>query len=281
MDIKGELHFSPKYTFKQIEIALKGNEKSSLIDAFKDRICGFYLKPAKKLSGSNFNAFAAGVLCVSAIDCLAFIYENSKRNNTSERFPKWVRENIDEFNKKYLLFVWDEISGNNNNDDSKKLKRFLKQNYDEFDWIDSANIEKIDDGGTIKISNNSKLILLKLNKSEKTVSINKKVRKLYFTERKSKTEICDYYANRFYFEFRNGLVHEGRIKNGAQFSYEYTKLVTMLKGSMVVNPDILLIKISKSFEDYISKVKMDDTEFKKLEDYLKNFDKELEYAGSC
>ncbi|MCZ7392632.1 MAG: hypothetical protein ABOK23_10970 [Candidatus Methanoperedens sp.] len=189
MDIKGELHFSPKYTFKQIEIALKGNEKSTLIDAFKDRICGFYLGPAQKLCQLNkFYAFAAGVLCVSTIDCLAMI--SISPNRVGDRFTQWTQNNIAELNQYNL-------------------------------------------------------------------------------------------ASRFYDDFRNGLVHEGRIKNGAQFSYKYTKLVEMLKGAMVVNPDILLKKISKSFEDYIGKVERDDIEYKKLTDYLEKFDKELEYANSC
>jgi hypothetical protein len=55
----------------------------------------------------------------------------------------------------------------------------------------------------------------------------------------------------------------------------------MFKGVMVVNPGILLTKISKSFEDYISKIETQNTEFKKLENYLTNFDKELEYASNC
>ena len=55
----------------------------------------------------------------------------------------------------------------------------------------------------------------------------------------------------------------------------------MLKGVMLVNPDIMLKKINDSFEIYISKVKTEDTEFEKLNDYLENFDKEIEYANSC
>lgn len=43
---------------------------------------------------------------------------------------------------------------------------------------------------------------------------------------------------------------------GGQFSCKYEKLVYMLKGEY-------------------------NTEFNKLKDYLKNFDKELEYANSC
>jgi hypothetical protein len=101
VNIKGELLFSPECSFEKLGLARSANDKDTLIKAFKDRICGFYLKPAKELSGNDFNAFAAGVLCVAAIDCLAFIYENGKRDNTGERFIKWVKENISEFNKKY------------------------------------------------------------------------------------------------------------------------------------------------------------------------------------
>ncbi|KPQ43464.1 MAG: hypothetical protein MPEBLZ_01973 [Candidatus Methanoperedens nitroreducens] len=54
VDIKGELHFSPNHTFREIEIALKNNEKLALIEAFKDRIYGFYLNPANELSKKDF-----------------------------------------------------------------------------------------------------------------------------------------------------------------------------------------------------------------------------------
>ena len=195
VDLKGELQFSPNHTFKEIDIALKNKDKLALIDAFKDRISGFYLNPAKELNKNDFNAFAMGILCVSTIDCLACII--NCKPQVGKRFEEWVRKNLTEFDKP--------------NPDNK-----------------------------------------------------------------SKT-----LAYRFYDEFRCGLVHEGRIKNSGQFSYKYNELVCMLKGVMLVNPDIMLKKINDSFEIYISKVKTEDTEFEKLNDYLENFDKEIEYANSC
>lgn len=194
---KGELHFSPKYTFWKIEDALNKNDKGFLIKAFKDRLEGFYLEPAKKLNCLNKDdyAFAVGVLCVSTIDCLACITINP--HDVGMRFKGWVKDNLPDFGKC---------------DPSNKI-----------------------------------------------------------------------FACRFYDEFRNGLVHEGRIKNGGQFSNKSEKLVEILKGAMLVNPDILLKKINDSFEIYISKVEKDNTnsEFGKLKDYLESFDKELKYANSC
>lgn len=64
-------------------------------------------------------------------------------------------------------------------------------------------------------------------------------------------------AQRFSKEFRNGLVHEGRIKNGGQFSYEYEQLVRILSPVMIVNPTILVNGISTSFHRYMEKASND------------------------
>ena len=75
-DINGRLHFSPKYTFENIETALENGDKDYLIKAFKDRICGFYLKPAEELNRLNIiypngcvNTMKIGrpIRCVKAI----------------------------------------------------------------------------------------------------------------------------------------------------------------------------------------------------------------------
>ena len=68
-------------------------------------------------------------------------------------------------------------------------------------------------------------------------------------------------ARRFYEEFRNGLVHEGRIKNGGQFSYDYTDLIKILGPVMIVNPRILLGGISRSFTRYMGNVLSDEFTF--------------------
>ncbi|NVM22838.1 MAG: hypothetical protein HWN68_13785 [Desulfobacterales bacterium] len=68
-------------------------------------------------------------------------------------------------------------------------------------------------------------------------------------------------AKRFYEEFRNGLVHEGRIKNAGQFSYDYPGLVEIRGPVMIVNPGILLAGISESFIRYMKNVSSDEFTF--------------------
>ena len=60
------------------------------------------------------------------------------------------------------LFSWDEISGNDNG----KLIEFLKQKFG-IDWVKTAEIEKIDNDNTIKVSTEINHLSLSLN-DEKT-----------------------------------------------------------------------------------------------------------------
>jgi len=163
MRIGNILYFSPKYRFDQIN----WNDKEELIEAFKDRVEGFYLNPARALNEHKY-PFGSGVLCVITIDFLARIENNSE--SVEKRIKKWLTENISE----------------------------------------------------------------------------------YFDET---------LAQRFYKEFRNGLIHEGRIKNCGQFSYDFDELVHQENGIMIVNPNLLLEKIVDSFESYITKVRTDNFAF--------------------
>lgn len=193
-NIDGKLHFSPEYTFKDFKKALDTADKDSLIKAFKDRICGFYIQPAKELNclDKDKYAFAVGVLCVSTIDCLACITCRPRipcePRKVGERFERWLRKNIIEFDKP-------------NPADSKKTL-----------------------------------------------------------------------AYRFYYEFRNGLVHEGRIKNKGEFSNVCKDLVDTSEGIMLINAEILLTKINHIFEKYMTDIEkeIDDKEFGKLREYLTN-----------
>jgi len=160
MRIKDIVHFSPNYKYEYINL----DDKNCLIEAFEDRVGGFYLKPIEILNDSQC-AFSAGLLCVTTIDFLARISINEKRVN--KRIKEWLKTNIPD----------------------------------------------------------------------------------YFDDER---------ANRFYDEFRNGLVHEGLIKNGGQFSYEIGRLLCEEDNIIVVNPELLLAEIDKSFKLYIRKLK-DDT----------------------
>jgi len=169
MRISDILYFSPRYKFSQID----PNNKELLIEAFRDRVGGFYLKPARILNEKEC-AFGAGVLCATAIDFLARIAINSEK--VGERIEKWLTENIQEFDETL--------------------------------------------------------------------------------------------AHRFYKEFRNGLVHEGRIKNCGQFSYDFEEMIHLENGIMIVNPKLLLEKISDSFGSYTTKILADDSAFQLFRDRL-------------
>jgi len=156
------LYFSPKYRFDQIN----WNDKEKLIEAFRDRVEGFYLNPVKILNTCK-HAFAAGVLCVTIIDFLARITINS--GTVGQRIRRWLTENIQEFDETL--------------------------------------------------------------------------------------------AQRFYKEFRNGLVHEGRIKKCGQFSYDFEELFHQEDDIMIVNPNLLLEGISASFDAYMDKVQADNSTF--------------------
>ncbi|MEP7169418.1 MAG: hypothetical protein ABI855_08630 [Bacteroidota bacterium] len=76
-------------------------------------------------------------------------------------------------------------------------------------------------------------------------------------------------ANKFYEYFRNGLIHEGRIKGCGQFTYESNQLLFFENNILVINPSVLLDKVVEYFNNYIEKLKKDNDHYsifiKKLE----------------
>jgi hypothetical protein len=63
------------------------------------------------------------------------------------------------------------------------------------------------------------------------------------------------HAKRLYDDFRCGLVHEARIKNGSEFSNAFDETVHLEDGVMVVNPLYFhteLVQALASFNDYLS-----------------------------
>jgi len=190
MRIADILYFSPKYKFSD----LRWDDKKGLIDAFKDRVKGFYLEPAQKLNEDK-NGFARGVLCVTTIDFLARI-ATIGTDKVKERIVEWLKVNIEKFR---------EVDPNT-------------------------------PGQTL--------------------------------------------ADRLYHEFRNGLVHEGRIKNAGQFSYDSQELVEVREGIMIVNPGRLLDAINNSFERYTDEIERKEFAFHQFRCALmRDFQKDVEYAN--
>jgi len=83
-------------------------------------------------------------------------------------------------------------------------------------------------------------------------------------------------AHRFYDEFRNGLVHEARIKNGGQFSFDQPKTVDVVSGALSVNPRHLADEVSNALDRYVSRLKREtNTRNKLLERIKTDFEHEL------
>ena len=188
MRVNNILLFSPVYKFSD----LNWDDKKILIDAFKDRVKGFYIEPAEKLNDDK-NAFAAGVLCITTIDFLARI--TIRANTVGKRIEQWLGKWITEFSQKDP---------------------------------DNQNITL---------------------------------------------------GKRFYEEFRNGLVHEGRIKNCGQFSDDYSELIHMEDRIMVINSALLLEAIKTSFETYMDRVENNTSLFHQFRCVLiRDFGDDVEWA---
>ncbi len=71
-------------------------------------------------------------------------------------------------------------------------------------------------------------------------------------------------AQRFYDHFRNGLVHEARIKKGGQFSLETKTTVEELGGLLLINPVCLAHEVRAALESYVTLLGRDDSERRKL-----------------
>jgi len=161
MRVEDILHFSPKYKTPYLDLD-NGDE---LINAFVDRVEEFYLKPAEKLN-NEFEAFAKGVLILTAID---FIGEFFIRTESSNRIKKFCSE-------------LSSIKGLKN----EALKK-----------------------GQVKIIND---------------------------------------------DYRNGLIHEGRIKNMGQFFYATEDLISVGEGVSMINPTTLLNETRSIFYKYVGKI---------------------------
>ncbi len=114
------------------------------------------------------------------------------------------------------LFNWDDIPGN----DSGKLIDFLKQSYS-VDWIKAENIEKSDDGNTIRASAGNNSLSLSLNDEKTNVNL----------------EIDDGRTDKFIVKTENGElnIYDGFCNKFNQFNKAYMELVDILYYNLFYN----------------------------------------------
>jgi hypothetical protein len=87
MRIGDVLYFSPWYRFAELDF----DDAETLVDAFRDRVEGFYLLPASRLLDEG-HAFAGGLLSCAAIEFIATV-------SGEDSAPDWIQKNIPEFQK--------------------------------------------------------------------------------------------------------------------------------------------------------------------------------------
>jgi hypothetical protein len=66
-------------------------------------------------------------------------------------------------------------------------------------------------------------------------------------------------AEQLYTAFRNGLVHEGRIKAGAQFSFDFQGTCEDLQGVLVINPTLLAREIDAALTAWVAELRSNRT----------------------
>jgi hypothetical protein len=71
-------------------------------------------------------------------------------------------------------------------------------------------------------------------------------------------------SERFYDEFRNGLVHEARLKLGAQFSFDLGQTVGHSGPLMIINPAHLLDEVRDALRTFVALASSNVNEHKKL-----------------
>jgi hypothetical protein len=181
MRVEDKLYFAPGIWFSDVDL-----DGPHLPDQFRQRVDGFYIKPAEECTQCVNHAFAAGVLLVTCIDALARL-----------RFPT----------------ISDRQSG-------KRFKEFVRKELPSFS--------------------------------------------------------DDKLADRFYRELRNGLVHQGTLNEGAQFSLDFDETVRQCDGILIVNPKCLAKEVSSALDSYVRLLQEKETERQRLagklkEDHTKDF----------
>lgn len=80
----------------------------------------------------------------------------------------------------------------------------------------------------------------------------------------------DELAKQLYDDFRCGLVHESRIKRGAQFSFDFECTALPLADALIINPSLLLQEVSEALDQYVALLQNDENERHRLAMQLTN-----------
>lgn len=81
---------------------------------------------------------------------------------------------------------------------------------------------------------------------------------------------------RFFDEFRNGLIHEARIKNAGEFSFDWDQTVRLAGARLCINPAFLLREVEEALGRRLTLLAEDEKERTAVAERLRNqFSKEF------
>jgi len=69
-------------------------------------------------------------------------------------------------------------------------------------------------------------------------------------------------------DYRNGLIHDGRIKNLGQFSYDFDKLIELDPAYSMINPEILLNETRDRFYELVKQTESSRERLDQLKDRI-------------
>jgi hypothetical protein len=77
------------------------------------------------------------------------------------------------------------------------------------------------------------------------------------------------------------LVHEGRLKRGACFSFEKEATVELLNGVLLVNPKYLAAEVREALDAYVALLTRSDAERQRLvRDLKRDLEDDFDLAGT-
>jgi hypothetical protein len=128
MRIGDALYFSPNIRFAD----LIPEDVPKLVNAFQDRVNGFYLAPASRLLNTG-DFFAAGLICFSAVEFIATV-------TTNQHPTKWLQSNLEAFkgNEELAGTFWNQFRHGLSHEG--RIKNFGQFSTDFPDMLTHANV---------------------------------------------------------------------------------------------------------------------------------------------
>ncbi len=147
------------------------------------------------------------------------------------------------------LFSWDEVPGN----DNVRFKEFLKQEFG-ISWIETANIEKIDNGREIRVTAEKNYLSLVLNNVNTDVFLQiDDGRSAFFTANRENGKLNIYGFDQFYILAVS--VATGETIWKSKVGYSHGEIIAIIENKLFINSEkikVLDAETGETLDEYSS-----------------------------